>query len=170
MQKLRVMVAVLAFVAVSCGGDEGSGGGASDDPRVREVAEILQDEQDFPMSDEEANCAAERIVDGVDDSTLNQMLADPEGDLGEVADAEMALVVLDGIFDCADIEDLMVQSMMEDGTPEDQARCVAEGFGEDELRSFMEMAVAEDEPDDEAGLEILFKMFELAAECGLEMG
>ena len=92
------------------------------------------------------------------------------GDLGEVADAEMALVVLDGIFDCADIEDLMVQSMMEDGTPEDQARCVAEGFGEDELRSFMEMAVAEDEPDDEAGLEILFKMFELAAECGLEMG
>lgn len=170
MTKLRVMIAVLAVGAVACGGDGGSSGGMSDDPLVKEVAAVLQGDQDFPMSDEEANCAAQGMVDGIPSDTLDQMLANPDAELSEVADAEMALVALDAIFDCVDIETLMVQSMVEDGTPEDQARCVAEGFGEEELRSLMQMASAGEDPSDDAGLEILFKMFELAAECGLDMG
>lgn len=170
MQKFRVMVAVLALISVACGSKSGSSGEMSADPVVLDIAEALQDDPNFAMSDEKANCAAQRIVDGLDDTTLDQMLANPDADLAEVADDEMALVVIDGIFDCADIEELMVRSMMEDGTPEDQARCVAEGFGEDELRSLMAMASTEQEPDDEAGLEILFKMFALANECGLDLG
>ena len=165
-----VMITAIALLSAACG-DGGDSGGMSDDPKVVEVASILQDDQDFPMSDAEANCAARRIVDNVPSDTLDTMLANPDAELGEVTDPETAMTVLDGIFDCVDIEALMVQSMVEDGTPEDQAKCIAEGFGEDEIRSFMELAAMDDEAvDDAVAFEILARMFELAGECGLDLG
>ena len=121
------------------------------------------------MSDEEANCAARRVVGSVDDATLDQMIANG----GETTDLdpETSLKVLDGILDCVDLEEMMVQSMVSDGTPEDEARCVAENFGEDELRGFMEAAsLPEDQVDEEVAFEIIGKMFEIAAECGLDFG
>ncbi|MEM8708741.1 MAG: hypothetical protein AAGE98_19920 [Actinomycetota bacterium] len=73
------------------------------------------------------------------------------------------------MFDCIDVEQLMIDSMIEDGTSEDAARYVAEGFGGDELRDFMRSAVLpEDQVDEDAAFAIMGKMFELAAECGLE--
>ena len=69
----------------------------------------------------------------------------------------------------ADIEALMVESMVADGTDREAAECLASGFGEDELRSFMESAaLPEDQVDEEAAFEIIGKMFELAVECGLD--
>lgn len=109
MQKFRVMVAVRTLVSVACVGKSGSNGELSADPVVLDIAEALQDDPNFAMSDEKANCAAQRIVHGLDDTTLDQMLANPDTDLAEIA-------------------------------------------------------------DDEAGLEILFKMFALANECGLDLG
>ena len=168
--EVRRLLEAIALLSAACG-DGGDSGGMSDDPKVVEVASILQDDQDFPMSDAEANCAARRIVDNVPSDTLDTMLANPDAELGEVTDPETAMTVLDGIFDCVDIEALMVQSMVEDGTPEDQAQCIAKGFGEDEIRSFMELAAMDDEAvDDAVAFEILARMFELAGECGLDLG
>ena len=157
-----MIVLVVALVAASCGGSS-----SSDDPKVLEVQSVLQNEQDFPMSDDEANCAAQEIVDYVDSDTLDQMLENPEADLGEVADAETAVVVLEGIFDCADVEQLMIDSMVEDGTPQDVAECLAGGFGEDELKDFMLSASAGDDAiGEEAAAELFAKLFSLAADCG----
>lgn len=157
----------IALLAAACG----SSGVASNDATVLEVQAVLQGEQDFPMSDDEANCAARNIVDEVDSDTLDAMLADPDADLGEVADAETSLKVLDGIFDCVDVEDLMIQSMIDDGTPREDAECLARGFGEDELRDFMRAASGGDDAlSEEAGMQLFAKMFELAAECGMSLG
>ena len=157
-----MIVLVVALMAASCGGSS-----SSDDPKVLEVQSVLQNDQDFPMSDDEANCAAQEIVDNVDSDTLDQMLEDPEADLGEVADAETAVVVLEGIFDCADVEQLMIDSMVEDGTPQDVAECLAGGFGEDELKDFMLSASAGDDAiGEDAAAELYAKLFSLAADCG----
>ena len=162
---IRWMVVVVALAASACGGDDA--GGVSNDATVLEVQDVLQRDQDFPMSDEQANCAAQNIVDNVDADTLDTMLESPEADLDEVADPDTALQVLDGIFDCVDIQELMVTSMVEDGTPQDVAECLAEGFGEDELRSFMISASAgEDAIGEEAAAELFAKLFSLAADCG----
>ena len=166
-QNMRWMVLVVVAMAAACG----SSGPAADDPTVLEVQDVLQGEQDFPMSDDEANCAARNIVDEVDSDTLDAMLANPGADLGEVADPETSLKVLDGIFDCVDVEDMMIQSMIEDGTPREEAECLANGFGEDELRDFMRAASAGDDAlSEEAGMQLFAKMFELAAECGMSFG
>ena len=168
MKNMRWMVLVaVALLAAACGGS----GAGSNDATVLEVQSVLQGEQDFPMSDDEANCAARNIVDNVDSGTLDTMLANPDADLSEVTDAETSLTVLEGIFDCVDVEDLMVQQMVEDGTPREDAECLARGFGEDELRDFMRAASGGDEAlSEEAGLELFAKMFELAAECGMSLG
>ena len=157
-----MIVVVVALVAASCGG-----GSSSNDPKVLEVQSVLQNDQDFPMSDDEANCAAQEIVDNVDSDTLDQMLENPEADLSEVTDPETAVVVLEGIFDCADVEQLMIDSMVEDGTPQDVAECLAGGFGEDELKDFMLSASAGDDAiGEEAAAELFAKLFSLAADCG----
>lgn len=167
MKKTRWMaLATIALVAAACGDGDG-GRSASNDPKVLEVQAVLQDDQDFPMSDEEANCAAQEIVENVDPGTLDQMLADPEADLGEVADSETAVKVLEGIFDCADVEQLMIDSMVEDGTPQDVAECMASELGEDKLKDFMISASAGDDAigEDAAG-ELLAELLGIAAECG----
>ena len=84
-----------------------------------------------------------------------------------VTDPETAVVVLEGIFDCADVEQLMIDSMVEDGTPQDVAECLAGGFGEDELKDFMLSASAGDDAiGEEAAAELFAKLFSLAADCG----
>ena len=75
--------------------------------------------------------------------------------------------MLEGIFDCADVEQLMIDSMVEDGTPQDVAECLAGGFGEDELKDFMLSASAGDDAiGEEAAAELFAKLFSLAADCG----
>lgn len=164
------MTAVFALVAAACGGDDGGGDtSAPTDPRGQQLVAMLQADSDFPVSDAEANCTANNMIANLDDSTIDAMLDDVDGEIGDLENPDEALKALDAMFDCVDLEQMMFDQMVADGTPEDAARCVADGFGEDELRAFMsQAALPEDQIDEEAAFELMGSLFALAAECGLE--
>ena len=166
---LIALTMLIAMVATACGDDGGSGASTSapTDERGQQIVAILQADEDFPLSDDQANCTANNMVANLDDSTIDAMIANPDGDIGDVTDGDEAIAALDAMLDCVDVEEMMVDSMVADGTPQDQAECVAQGFGEDELRNFMRTsALPDDEVDEAAAMELLGKMFELAEECG----
>ena len=161
-----LLVGVMA-VASACGSD-GDTTTLSSDPRAAEIVDVLKADDEFPMTDSEANCAANNMVNNLDDQTIDLMLENTTMDIDEMPNPQDAVTAIDALLDCVDLENMMVESMVQDGTPEDSARCVAENFGEDELRDFIRAAaLPEDQIDESIAFEIMGKMFEIAEECGL---
>lgn len=167
---LFALVAAVALVAAACGDDDGGGNTAAPtDPRGQEIVNVLQNDEDFPLSDDEANCTANAMLANLDDSTIDAMLDDVDSDITELDNPEDAVVAVDAMLDCVDIEAMMVNSMVADGTPQDQAECMASGFGEDEIRDFMRSsALPEDQVDEAAAEELFTNLLEIAADCGFE--
>jgi hypothetical protein len=171
MRKLLVLTFAIALLGAACGDSDSDSesGATSDDPRVAQVAEILKGDQEFPISDSEANCVANRTVSDLSDDEVQLILDNPDAGPEILDDPASAATMLDGLFDCIDMEAFMVNGMVADGTPEDVARCVADGFGEDEIRGFLEIAMNENAADDDSALEILGKFLEVGQDCGLEL-
>ena len=168
---LFALAAAVALVAGACGDDDGGGGNtaAPTDPRGEEIIAVLQSDEDIPLSDEEANCTANNMLANLDDSTIDAMLDDEDTDFSDLENPEDAVTAVNAMLDCVDLQQMMVDSMVADGTPQDQAECMANGFGEDELRSFMEASVLpDDQVDEDAALAIFGTLMEIAAECGFE--
>lgn len=174
MKKFFVLCLALAMVAAACGdSDEGGGGGAaSDDPRVEQIANELLSDDELPISQEEANCAASRVVNELSDDELQLMIDNGGSDLEELGlSEESGLKALDALLDCVDVGELMVAGMIADGTPEEDARCLASKFGENEIRELLELAQGGDEAaESEAAFELIGKMLEASFECGVDFG
>lgn len=164
------MTIAIALVATACG-DDGGGGNTSapTDPRGQQIIEMISDDPDFPLTESEANCTANNLLANLDDSTIDAMLDDPDSGMDDIADSEQTVIAFDSLLDCVDLETMMVDQMTADGSViEDQAKCVAEGFGEDELREFIRVsALPEDQIDEGAALEMFGQLMEVAGECGL---
>ncbi|MEM9467628.1 MAG: hypothetical protein AAGA90_19795 [Actinomycetota bacterium] len=167
---LFVLTLAVAMVATACGGDDGGGDtSAPTDPRGEQILAMLADDEDFPLTESEANCTANNMLDDLDDATIDALINDPDAEMGDVADPEEAVVAVDALLDCIDLEAMMVEQMTADGSmTADQAQCVADEFGEDDLRSFIRAsALPEDQVDDSAAEEFVTKLFSIAGECGL---
>ena len=72
MKKLIAALFALTLVAAACG-DSDSTTAASDDPRVAEVAAVLQSDPEFPIQEGEANCAAQRLVGGLSEEQMAEV-------------------------------------------------------------------------------------------------
>lgn len=168
---LTWIIAVVALVAAACGSDGGTETAAPSDPRAQQIVELLQADEEFPVSDAEANCTANRLVADLDDATIDEMLAADDAEFSEFSNPEDALTAVDALLDCVDLETMMIDQMVADGSSEEEARCIADAFGEDELRGFMEMAaLPEDQVDDSAAFEVVGQLFEVMATCGISLG
>ena len=167
---LFALTIAIALVATACG-DDGGGGDTSapTDPRGQQIVDLISDDPDFPLTESEANCTANNLLANLDDSTIDAMLADPENGMDDIGDPDETLAAFDSLLDCVDLETMMVDQMTADGSmTEDQAKCVAEGFGEDELREFIRTsALPDDQVDEAAALELIGRLMEIGSECGL---
>lgn len=166
------MTAAFALVAAACGSDSGgTDTSAPSDPRGEELVAMLQADSDFPVSDAEANCTANNMLANLDDSTIDAMLADEDIEMSELPNPDDGLKALEAMFDCVDVEQMMVDQMIADGSSEEEARCIAQEFGEDEIRGFMEMAsLPEDQVDESAAFDVVGQLFEVMATCGVSLG
>ena len=109
MKKLIAALFALTLVAAACG-DSDSTTAASDDPRVAEVAAVLQSDPEFPIQEGEANCAAQRLVGGLSEEQVDMILADEDIDGAEDPDA--VRTSMDALFDCVDLERAMTEGMV----------------------------------------------------------
>ena len=163
------MTAVLALVAAACGSDGGDGDtSAPSDPRGQELVAMLQADSDFAVTEAEANCTANNMLANLDDSTIDAMLDNEDIDMADLPNPEDGVKALDAMFDCVDIEQMMFDQMVADGSSEEEARCITDAFGEDEIRGFMEMAaLPEDQVDESDAFAVVGQLFEIMATCGV---
>ena len=115
MLKRLLIAAVLgAAVLAGCGDSDDSGGGdgGSDSELVDAMAAQLTEDESVPVSEDEAQCIAGDIVDGVGEDRLEELGVtadsvsdDSAGDITELdfTDEEVTVLV-DSIDGCADLE------------------------------------------------------------------
>lgn len=158
--KSLAVITFIALFAVACGGDSGG------DPRVDELVAFLEEESavdDVQLTDSENRCLAEALVAGLDDNLLDELLAgDPKDDPPEGTE----LVLIESLFDCVDMNQLMVDSMVADGATQDEAECFAGALDAETLETMMtaELTGADPSPEEEEAL--MAVVFEVMFTCG----
>ncbi|MEM9203066.1 MAG: hypothetical protein AAGC53_15505 [Actinomycetota bacterium] len=180
-----IAITALAVLASACGGDGSTTETstpaadadetttttteAASDPRVTEIKAVLQADDSLVITDTEATCAADRLVDELPSETIDELLANPDLEIDAAERPEEAETVLNVLLDCVDLERAMIDSMVADGTPLEDAQCMANEFGEDELRRLFAISQADD--DDEAALGEAFEIvFGAMAACDVDLG
>ena len=141
-------------------GDDGDDGGGSDDPLVQAIATWMSADDDLPpFDDEEAECVAVGVVDGIGADRLEE-LGVTEETLSSEEDIEFGgldmtddevTVVIDSMEDCADLDALLAEALAEDGTfSTEEAECLVDELPDDFVRSGFEAEFAgEDITDDQ---------------------
>ena len=150
--RLAVILGCLPALFVSaCGGGTDSAG----DARVDEIAAILAEDYNeddgLVLTDDQIRCLAGEVVAGLDDDVIDEVFAEKTLD-DPPPGAE--LVVLDSLFSCASVTQLMTDSMVADGATQAEAECFADGFDENLIRAMLtsELTGEDPSPEDEAAL------------------
>jgi hypothetical protein len=164
MRHLFLALAIAASVA-ACGNDDATGT-TDADPRAGELATVLSADPDLAFTEDEARCTANGIVETLDDVSVDTLLDGVGLDLDTLADPDDSIAAFDAYLDCVDIEQKMVDSLAADDTPEPIARCIAQSFDEDELRTILgASALPGAAVDEEAAFALLGQVFESAQTC-----
>lgn len=173
---IAILIALLVFAASACGGSEDSAGSArpatgvaatSPDraAAVDALVAMLQDDPEMPLSDEEAECTANALLESVSvEDAMFALGTDNFDDSALAGDVEF----MNAVLDCVDLDQMMIESMMADGATEEEANCMADAFGADELRQLVEMSMLDDdEVNEEAAMGLMVTMMAASASCGM---
>lgn len=164
MKRLLIALLAITLFATACGDDDSGGG---NDALVQALADEIESDPDgFTGSRDEAECFSRGMVDGIGVERLAELGVTVDEVNGvDQLDFEPGEgdVVVDTLFDCVDVTELMREQFAADGTPAEEAECMANELDEDTLRSLFSATFAGEEP---GGEEFLAKMFEIAATCG----
>lgn len=170
-----------ALTLAACGGDDDGGGGgdgggdggasAGADTAIGRAltADMLAEEDSPVQTEEEARCWSGRIVDGIGEDRLVELGVSAEnvGDIDQIdfSDSEVDTLV-DGLFDCTDVEAAFAEQFTED-FGEEGAACMAEAMDQEMVSDMMKSSFSGDDaelPDD------FFQAFlDIAAECDLPL-
>lgn len=145
---------------------EGGGGDL-----VQAIADDIMvdvDAGDGPVANrEEAECWANGVVDGIGEDRLNELglTADNVVDPDQLdLTAEEVDVVVDSLFDCADVQQAFADQFAAQ-FGEEGANCVAEALDEELVREALSASIAGD--DSEPSAEFLEKFTQIATDCGI---
>ena len=159
MKKLAV-VAFVAFVAAACGGDSGG------EARVDEVVAFLEEESakdGLQLTDSQNRCVAGKLVAGLDDDLLDEVLAgDPDDDPPEGTE----LVLIESLFDCVDMNQFMIDSMVAEGATQEEAECFADALDVDTMQTMLTAELTGEDPSPELEKELTVAVFEVMLTCG----
>ena len=158
--KNLAVVALLAFCAAACGGSSGG------DARVDEVVAFLEEESavdDVQLTDSENRCLAGEIVAGLDDDLLDELL---EGNPKDEPPEGAELVLIESLFDCVDMSQFMVDSMVADGATQEEAECVASALDAETLETMMTSELTGTDPSPEEEEALMAVLFEVLLTCG----
>ena len=149
------------------GADDSGADDSGDEARVDEVAAFLGEESaiaDVQLTDIENRCLAEALVANLDGDLLDEVLAsDPNlDDPPEGAE----LVLFESLFDCVDMNQLMVDSMVADGATQEEAECFAGALDAETLETMMTAEMTGADPSPEEAEALIATIFEVMFTCG----
>ena len=160
---MLALVCLVALVASACGGGDDS----ADDPRLDEVVTwVLEgdaDDEAFDLSESQARCMAGKMVDGLDDDMLDVVLA---GTLSDDPPPGAELVLIESLFDCVDLTQLMIDQMVADGASQEEAECFSGAFSEDTMRALMTSEFTGEDPPPGAEEELMSAVMGAMMTCG----
>jgi hypothetical protein len=133
MAKLRLHLAlvVAALVLAACGGD---------DPLIQAMADDMVTQADgLSYDSEEALCVATSSYDSLGSDRLAELGVTVESpDLldARVTETEAASLV-DGLYGCLDVNQMIITQVTATGLPESAAQCIIDDLGDDAVRQLM---------------------------------
>lgn len=119
----------------------------SRDEVIDEIANEFLTQPDLPIETaEEAECLATEFLDMIGDD-WEEFLEEADDDL--VLEEEQAMSFARAFRGCGiPIEDALAESMVEDGATEDEAGCVIDAFGIDNIERLLAFGMMGTDPDD----------------------
>jgi len=140
---------------------------AGDEARVDEVAAFLGEESaiaDVQFADSENRCLAEALVANLDGDLLAEVLAS-DSNLDDPPEGT-ELVLFEALFDCVDMNQLMVDSMVADGATQEEAECFAGALDAETLETMMTAEMTGADPSPEEAEALMATIFEVMFTCG----
>ncbi len=128
--KLAV-IGVLALFATSCGGD---------DPLIQAMADDMAAQADGLSTDPaETLCISQASYDALGADRLAELGITVENPnlLTAVVDEREAEKLVDGLYSCVDVNEMIVSQVTSTGLPPAAADCIIETLGEDGVRQFI---------------------------------
>jgi hypothetical protein len=170
---LLAIVASLAILLAACGDSSSSGSSDADPALVAAIAGEIQGSSDgFNISDADATCIAEKTVSGVGSDRMTELGVTAENP-GAIEDIDFTGdeigKIVDGFNDCVDLQQLMADSLVADGSiTDDDADCVAENFNGDLIKTLLTSTFSgEDIDDGPVGEELFQAVLDIFAECDI---
>ena len=110
-----------------------------------------EDDGDLTLTDGQIRCMAGEMVAGLDDDVTDELLA---GNTLDEPPPGAELVIVDAMFTCDTMTQIMIDGMIAEGATQEEAECFANGFDEDLLKAMLTSeATGEDpSPEDEEAL------------------
>ncbi len=127
------------------------------------VLEGDADDEAFDLSESEARCIAGEMVDGLDDDMLDVVLA---GTLSDDPPPGAELVLIESLYDCVDITQLMIDQMVADGASQEEAECFSGVFSEDTMRALMTSEFTGEDPPPSLEEELMSAVLGAMMTCG----
>jgi hypothetical protein len=147
--------------------DDSGADDSGDEARVDEVAAFLEEESavaDVQLTDSENRCLAEALVANLDGDLLDEVLAS-DSNLDDPPEGT-ELVLFESLFDCVDMNQLMVDSMVADGATQEEAECFTGALDAETLETMMTAEVTGTDPSPEEAEALMATIFEVMFTCG----
>ena len=164
-KRLAIALACLSALFVSACGD---GKDSSDDARVDSLAALLQesyeeDDGDLTLTDGQIRCMAGEMAAGLDDDVVDELLA---GNTLDEPPPGAELVIVDAMFTCDTMTQIMIDGMIAEGATQEEAECFANGFDEEFMRMMVTSDLTGEEPSPEEEEAVMAGFFEVMMTCG----
>jgi hypothetical protein len=177
-------LAVLLTAGVgACGDDGGGGGGASGDGGDSAGSGAEHSRDDYVallagggegMSDQQAQCISEAVVDTIGVDALEEagvwddLQADPEGalaDYGVVVGEQQVSAISAGIGACIDVREFFEEMTVADGGSPALAACLSAGIDDTTLQRLIAVSIVAGEPGMDAEAELVSAIETAARSC-----
>lgn len=167
------LIAATALLLAACGDSSSGGGGDADPALVAALSAELSTNDDGsspPFSTDDADCAAERIINAIGNDRLDELGVTP-ADVGEIEEIDFTgdevATIVDEIDKCIDLNQLITDGLVADGDlPEESAQCFADEFDKDVIKDLLVASFSGDESGPGEGF--INAMFDVFAECDIQ--
>ena len=135
------LVAAAPLTVAACSGDDDDAGGG--DTRQRIMDEMMAgDEADGPTA-EQAGCMADGIIDALGEDRAKELLeVDDDAEIEDVLTPEEQETFAQLGVGCVDARAMMTEQMVATGMTAEQAECVVDAIGDEQLEEMMEAEIA----------------------------
>ena len=126
-------LAVLPFAAVACGGDDDAGGGNT----RQQIIDQMTEGGDGPTA-EQAGCMADGLLASLGEGRVKELLALGDVEIDEALSPDEQSKFASAAVACIDAKAMVREQLTGTGFSEDDANCIIDAIGDDNLQALIE--------------------------------